>query len=94
MTTKHNYGQLRNRADKLSRMIMDRARQAGIAAHCGSIPLMWHNAMVSRDYGQPWREVDYKALRRARWLEEKSFEPNRILDRLYKRVGPDGFDWT
>jgi len=90
---KHNYGQLRDRADRIARMIMDRARSVGKEANCGPIPMMWHNAMVSLEYGQPWREVDYKKLRKARWLEEKSHEPYRIVDRLYKRIGQQGFDW-
>lgn len=44
-----------------------------------------HNSMVSRDNGQPWREIDYSQMRLALRLADKAFEPSQIVNRLFER---------
>lgn len=79
------------RAQQIARRVatsrMDRARAACREAGLGD----WngctvHNAMLAMEDGKPWPEVNYSALRRAVWLEQKSFEPSAIVDRFYRRI--------
>lgn len=90
---KHNYSALRARADLVRQMIVERARK--VARESGLSPeypfLHAHNAMVSHDGGNPWREVNYSGARKVLWLERKSWEASACIDRLYKRVGFNGF---
>jgi hypothetical protein len=44
-----------------------------------------HNSLVGRETGRPWREVDYDHMRRAAWLVEQSFIPNRLVNDWYTR---------
>jgi hypothetical protein len=44
-----------------------------------------HNSLVGRETGRPWREVDYDHMRRAAWLVEQSFRPNRLVNDWYRR---------
>jgi hypothetical protein len=74
----------RARANRIDRMLADRATQTGYAA--GLPRECWHNAMVGLHYGQPWAEVNYSLLRKAIWINEKRWELNRITDRLWSRL--------
>lgn len=40
-------------------------RANALASGLGHGRNVWHNAMLARDTGQPWPEVDYDRLRRA-----------------------------
>jgi len=83
---------LGNRAKALSCSIVAQARV--VAREAGLDPsicfLHAHNAIVSREYGHPWPEVDYKLARKVLHLEKKSFEPGRlaeaVVSRTWKRV--------
>lgn len=79
---------LRPRAERLQASIVAEARLT--AAQAGLDPticfLHAHNASVSAYYGKPWPEVDYRLVRRVLWLEQKSFEPGRIIDRILQRA--------
>lgn len=92
---KHNYNQLKNRADRVREMIVERARK--VARESGLSPEYpfhhAHNALVSFEYGTPWAEVNYSGARKIRWLEQKSWDASACLDRLYKRLGYDAFTW-
>lgn len=76
------------RADALTSQIVSRARnvayQAGLDPSCPFLHA--HNALVSREYGKPWPEVDYDKARLVLHLEQKSFEPHRIADRVSARA--------
>ena len=76
------------RADRISRMIVDRARaEAARAGLDPSMPFLHaHNAVVSFDGGRPWPEVDYKLARRVLWLERRSWEPGRLAERIIDRA--------
>jgi len=91
-----NYGTLRQRADQLSRTIVDRARL--VARQAGLDPNMpflhAHNAMCGLEFGRPWKGVDYSLCRKVLWLEQRSFRPHRLLDSLYRRIGHESFDWS
>jgi hypothetical protein len=45
-----------------------------------------HNAIVDRDRGRPWPDVDYSQLRQARYLLGRQFDADRLVDRLYLRL--------
>jgi len=76
------------RAERVSRMIVDRARET--ARQAGLDPTMpflhAHNALVGAYYGKPWPEVDYSKARLVKRLEEASWEPCRIADRVIDRA--------
>lgn len=79
---------IKARADRIDRMIVERARR--VAAEAGLDPaiafLHAHNALVSAHYGQPWPGIDYSLARKVRWLERQSWEPGRIADRIVVRA--------
>jgi hypothetical protein len=45
-----------------------------------------HNALIDRDRGRPWPEIDYHYLRQARFLLCKQHDADRVIDRLYSRL--------
>ena len=90
--SKLSYNALRNRADAVRWSIWRRAKAACIAAGTGDAGVN-HNALVSAEYGKPWREVDYSKARLARRLFASQFDAKHVLDRLVARKGFDAFDW-
>ena len=70
------------RAESLSRSIVERARKAaGEAGLDPSMPFLHaRNAIVSRDYGKPWPEVNYSKARLVLKLEKDSWVPSRLAD--------------
>ena len=48
-----------------------------------------HNAIVDRDRGRPWPEIDYHHLRQARFLLCRQGDAERVVDRLYARLVND-----
>ena len=79
---------LRAMADRTSSMIRTRARATALKAGLDpSIAFLHaHNAMVGRDNGRPWPEVDYSLARKVLWLEGRSWEPHRIAGRISRRA--------
>lgn len=79
---------IRERAQRVTRMIIDDARATCNAAGLdGSLlGIHPHNAMVSAHYGKPWPGVDYSLVRKTLWLIERSYEPHRIADRVVQRA--------
>jgi hypothetical protein len=84
---------IHQRADRVRAMLLDRARQT--AAKAGLDPTILgvhvHNALVSAEYGTPWRGVDYALVRKARWLmDDRAARPGRLAEaaiaRLWRRV--------
>ncbi len=90
------YRDLRARCDRVRDMRLARAREACRLAGLDPsiIGIHVHNALVSLEYGKPWPEVNYHYARKARWLMEGMFKASDCLDRLYRRKGPYGFDWS
>lgn len=88
------YRALRERSDRVRAMIHARAVAAYHAAF-GSVAgrgahldmCIIHNSLIAAEEGKPWREVDYSQMRLAAHLCERSFEPGRIVDRWYLRIG-------
>jgi len=82
------YRQHKDRADRVSRMILDRAKQAcanaGLSADL--IGIHPHNAMCAYRAGQPWEGVDYGQVRLCLHLLEKRWEPSRILDQWHRKA--------
>lgn len=79
------YAVIRDKADRVSRSISARSlatyRLAGVPdAMCG------HNAMCGHSYGRPWAGVNYSLVRRARWIGEKSWQPNRVAQAAWSRL--------
>ena len=77
-------------ARRVSAMIHDRAcREYGLAFgndNCKQLDAcVIHNSLVSRENGKPWREVNYSHMRRAEWLIEQSYKPNRLVNDWYRR---------
>lgn len=94
-TSKYRYSELAARCDRYSAMVRARAEKACREAGIGEIHMcVIHNALLSYEQGKPWREVNYSALRRAAWLlNERRDLARRALDSLYRRLGPQAFDW-
>jgi hypothetical protein len=82
------YQETANRADRISKAILDRARKA--CREAGLDPALLgihpHNAMCSFQDGKPWPGVDYQKVRLCIHLINKSYEPSRILDAWTKRI--------
>lgn len=78
----NQYRQHKDRADRVSAMIRERARQACIQAGLDGqlLGIHPHNALCSYEQGKPWPEVDYHYCRLSLYLQEQSFEPYRILE--------------
>lgn len=79
---------IRNRADRVSRAIVDRARR--VAREAGTSPdyvfSHAHNAMVCFESGRPWPGVDYSKVRLILRLERLSWIPGGIADRVIQRA--------
>jgi hypothetical protein len=82
------YSRYRNQADRISAMITDRARQAckdaGLCADL--LGIHPHNAICSLEAGKPWPEVNYHYARLALHLQEKSWEPYRLLEQWHEKA--------
>lgn len=80
--------QVDGRARRITMMIVDRARR--VASQSGLSPEMpfmhAHNYLVSCSYGRPWPEVNHSGARLIRHLEQRSFEPGRIAERITRRA--------
>lgn len=85
---KEQYGTMKDRAERITLMILNSARQA--TKEAGLDPSLLgihpHNAMCSFKQGKPWPEVNYSKCRLALRLIEKSYQPNSIVDQWSKRV--------
>ena len=91
---KHNYRDLANRCEAYANSVRNRARK--LCAEAGLDPNLLgihpHNAMVSLHYGKPWPNVDYAKVRKVQWLiNERQSLAHQALDKLYSRIGYDGF---
>jgi hypothetical protein len=82
------YGVARDRAERITKMRYERARQACAAAGLdpGLLGVHPHNAMVSYSYGKPWPGVNYSLVRRCLWLMKTAYESSRILERYNTRL--------
>jgi len=86
------YSVARDRADRISFLVIERARK--VSKEAGLDPQLLgihpHNAMAAYKCGNPWPEVDYKKVRKVLWLLKRSFLPYRLLDsytdRIWKQV--------
>ena len=76
------------RADRVARQIMESARKATREAglDAGIIGIHLHNAWCAFEAGQPWPEVNYRKVRLARRLVERSFKPHQIASRVTGRA--------
>lgn len=78
-------GRIRSYRDAAMRQALT---ESGIGAWTGLNVL--HNALLAREEGKPWQEVNYSAARRAARLESQLFEADAIatayIDRIYKAV--------
>jgi hypothetical protein len=85
------YRRMRDAADRVSRMIHDRAREA--CREAGLDPNLLgihpHNAMCAYHAGKPWPEVNYSKVRLTQRLERLAWEPSRIVDQWYRRIPSD-----
>ncbi len=82
------YTRMREIAERVSQMRMDRARKACREAGLDDkiIGIHVHNALVSAEWGKPWPEVDYQKCRLSRWLMDRSHEGFRIVEKWDARV--------
>ena len=82
------YTEAAERAERISKAIIQRARKA--AQDAGLDPELLgihpHNAMVSFNQGRPWPNVDYSKVRLCLRLIERSYVPSSIVDRWCKRI--------
>jgi hypothetical protein len=90
---RYDYGKIRAHADRTAKMIITCARET--SSQAGLDPQLLgihpHNAMCAFEAGQPWPEVNYSLCRKVLWLIEKSYEPTRLLSRMYDRLGHKAF---
>lgn len=79
---------IRDRAQACRNLILDdmrrTARAAGLDPNIAGLHA--HNAMCSFRTGNPWKECDYSLVRRTLWLEQRSFEPERLASRIIDRA--------
>lgn len=87
-----NATDLLNRADRVRESIWRRAQAACEAAGLSDAGHL-HNALVSRDQGKPWREVDYSKARLARRLFDSQFAARRLVSAYIQRKGAHNFAW-
>ena len=59
----------------------DLARRAGLDEKRN----VWHNAMIGRDTGNPWRGVDYSLLRRAIRVDSSRSDLYALRDRIWHK---------
>ena len=82
----------KERADRVSRSITERAKEACVKAGLSGelLGIHPHNAMVDFERGKPWPDIDYHYVRLSLYLQKRSFYPYRLLDqwndRAWKRV--------
>ena len=78
---------LNARASILRNSILKRAKKACAEAGLDADLMGIHpyNAIVSLAQGKPWPNVDYLKVRECIRLIELSWEPNRIVERWYKK---------
>lgn len=85
---------LRERCNQIRDMIYRRAVLAYyVAVGSKTVPpqnatldmCVIHNSLVAFDCGRPWLEIDYSAMRRAKWLTDRMDEPGKIADKLWRR---------
>jgi hypothetical protein len=85
------YADLKMLAGMMSRIFNDLARH--ISADAGLSPDLLgihpHNALVSRDAGQPWAEVDYNRAQAVKDLLDHEFDANGMVDAFDKAVRLD-----
>lgn len=60
------------------------AASAGLDSHCPAHHA--HNAIVSRDHGSPWPEVNYQKAREILHLEQKGWAISRLGERIVNRA--------
>lgn len=68
----------------IDRQLRDTGHLAGLGRQCPAH--LAHNALCGLHYGKPWSEVNYPLARKVLWLQERSFEPSRIADRILSRA--------
>lgn len=80
---------LRKRAEVWERMRHERVLKAYQAAGLGNGKqydgCVFHNAYVSAKSGQPWRGVDTKMLKRARYLDDTRWQAHHLVDAYMQR---------
>lgn len=76
------------RALRIRDMIVERGRD--VAEKAGlprdAVFHMAHNAMASFNGGNPWRELNYSFIRQVLYIEEQSYRPYRIAQRIITRA--------
>jgi len=81
------YRMMKERADRIGRMVNDRARQ--VASEAGLDPNLLgihpHNAMCAFNAGRPWKGVNYSKVRLCMRLLRMEFNAHRIVDAWYSR---------
>ena len=99
---KYNYNALRALTERHETMVKKRIRdlcRAGglpVENNNGFPSLILHNALCDQHSRRGWAKsvTDYKALRRARYLEDHElWRASRLLTDLYKRLGHERFNW-
>lgn len=82
------YRTYKDRADKVTSMIRERAREACERAGLSGELLGIHpyNAMLAYQSGKPWKGIDYTQVRLCLYLLEKQWEPQRILEQWHVKT--------
>ena len=63
-----------------------RANACAQTAGVGPARNVWHNALLARADGRPWPEVDYDALRAARYWDRRRDDARAIGERVVNRA--------
>lgn len=89
------YQNAMERADRISKEIITRAKKAALDAGLDPnlLGIHPHNAMCSFNQGHPWPNVDYSKVRLCLRLIERSYVPSSIVsrwcDRVHEQMGHD-----
>jgi len=83
------YRALMARADRLRWSHWARANTYAAQAGLDIGRNVWHNAMLARAEGKPWKGVDYSLLRRAIREDARMFDAHHIVSQWSDRVWKD-----
>lgn len=84
MTT--NWKRARMIAERIDRMLCERASKLGAIAGLGGQRNVWANAMMSFAQGSPWREVNYRALREAIHIDGRRQRAYDLEHAIWRRA--------
>ena len=86
-TARHN--RALTAAIRVDALIRARADRAAARAGLPGQRNVWRNAIIAREWGYAWDDVDYSALREAIAIDKRRARVWPLVDRIYDRLLPE-----